>query len=191
MSIFRLTLLSAVAVLTLPAVRVCAATTSLDAQYIGGTAKAIPANTFGTLSLEDAKELQFHYGTSVYRVSYEQITGSDIQAGETRHLFGRIPVPNFVPIKKRQTISISFRDNNGGTGTLNFEVASSAAWSAQTVLNARMQKLSLASDASSTDDNWWGDKWWKTNRNQDTWGPEKQKPIEAAQAAPSGTTAAK
>src|SRR5207253_2007116 len=121
-----------------------------------------PANSYGTLRMDDAKELQFHYGTSVYRVSYDQITRSDIQAGETRHLFGRIPVPNFVPIKKRQTLSISFHDSNGGTGTLNFEVSSRAVSSAQSVLTARMQKESLPSDAGTTDDNWWGDKWWKT-----------------------------
>ena len=193
MSIFRLTLFSAVAVLLLPAVRVSAATTSVDAEYTGGTAKDIPMNSFGTLSLADTKELQFHYGASVYRVSYDQITGSDIQAGETRHLFHRIPVPNFVPIKKRETLSISFHDSTGHNGTLNFELSSRLISSTQSVLNARMQKEALTSDAGSTEDNWWGDRWWKTNRNQETWGSEKQKQAEAAPAttAPPGATAAK
>ena len=191
MSIFRLTLFSAVAVLLLPAVRASAATTSVDAEYTGGTAKGIPMNSFGTLSLADQKELQFHYGTSVYRISYDQITGSDILAGETRHLFHRIPVPNFVAIKKRETLSISFHDSTGHNGTLNFELSSRLISSTQSVLNARIQKESLTSDAGSTEDNWWGDKWWKTNRNQETWGSEKQKTAEAAPAIPTGTTAAK
>ena len=190
MSIYRLTLLTAATLLAYPVIPVSGASTSVEAQYVGGTAKTIPANTYGTLNLQDSKELQFHYGTSVYRVAYDQITGSEILAGEGRHLFGRVPVPNFVPWKKRETFSISFHDSTGATGTLNFEVTSKAGSSAQSLLAARTEKHS-GETAVAGDDDWWGDKWWKTNRNHDTWGSEKQKPAEAAQAAPLGATASK
>ena len=190
MSIYRLTLLTAATLVAMPIIPVSGAT-SVEAQYVGGTAKAIPANTYGTLNLDDSKELQFHYGTSVYRVAYEQITGSEILSGEGRHLW-RVPVPNFVPWKKRETFSVSFHDSAGAAGTLNFELSSRAASSAQSLLAVRTEKRSGASEtAAASDEDWWGDKWWKTHRNHDTWGSEKQKPAEAAQTAPLGTTASK
>jgi hypothetical protein len=167
MSMFRLALLSAAAVMALPPMSVKAA--DIEAQYVGGTRATIPANTVGALNLDDSKELRFTYGAAVYRVPYSQITSSDIQRAEDGHkLFGRVPLPSVTPWKRKQNLSISFKDALDKPGTLNFQVWSKDATLAAAMLSARKdQKPNFsAQSAGSTDDSWWGDKYWRTTRNQ-------------------------
>ena len=66
-------------------------------EYVGGTVKSIPANSTGAFNFDDAKELRFNYGGSVYALPYEQITSTDIGRvkGESHHILRKIPVPSF------------------------------------------------------------------------------------------------
>jgi len=182
MSMFRLALLSAAAVIAVPPMSVKAA--DIEAQYVGGTRATIPANTVGALNLDDSKEMRFTYGSAVYRVPYTQITSSDIQRAEDGHkLFGRVPLPSVTPWKRKQTLSISFKDASDKPGTLNFQVWSKDATLAAAMLSARKdQKPSYAAQsAGSADDSWWGDKYWRTTRNQAKWDAAA-KPAENPQA---------
>lgn len=196
MSMFRLALLSAAAVMALPPMSVKAA--EIEAQYVGGTRASIPANAVGALNLDDSKELKFTYGQATFRVPYSQITGSDIQKAEDGHkLFGRVPLPSITPWKRKQTLSIGFKDATDKPGTLNFQVWSKDATLASAMLSARKdQKPSVtAQAASSNDDSWWGDKYWKTTRNQGKWtstakpADNPQAPQTAAATEPAATSA--
>jgi hypothetical protein len=179
MSMLRLALFSAAAVIALPQISVKAE--NIDAQFVGGTRNAIPANTIGTLNLDDAKELKFNYGGAVYRVPYAQITGSDIQKSEDgRKLFGHVPLPSLTPWKRKQVLSISFKDSGDKTGSLNFQLWTKDAALAQTMLAERRDPKASTSQTAVSDDSWWGDKYWKTVRNHNTWGSEK--PVDASQA---------
>jgi hypothetical protein len=178
--------------MALPQISVKAA--DIEAQYVGGTRATIPANASGTLSLDDSKELKFTYGAAVYRVPYAQITGSDIQKAEDGHkLFGRVPLPSVTPWKRKQTLSISFKDSTDKPGTLNFQVWSKDATLAAAMLTARkdLKPGVTAQSAGSTEDTWWGDKYWKTTRNEAKWeatakpADNPQAPQTAAAAAPS------
>ena len=188
MSMFRLALLSAAAVMALPPMSVKAA--DIEAQYVGGTRATIPANTVGTLNLDDSKELKFNYGAAVYHMPYAQITGSEIQKTEETHrLFGRVPLPSVTPWKRKQTLSISFKDSSDKPGTLNFQVLSKDATIAAAMLSARKdQRPSIAAQASGTaDDFWWGDRYWRTTRNQAKWDAAV-KPADSQQGAQTAST---
>src|SRR5271166_3240306 len=132
MSMFRLALFSAAAMIALPPASVKAA--DIEAQYIGGTRNEIPANTVGSLNLDDSKELKFQYGPAVYRIPYAQITASDLQKAEDgKKLFGHVPLPSLTPWKRKQSLSINFKDGDK-PGSLNFQLWAKDAAVAESLL---------------------------------------------------------
>ena len=171
-----------------PSVLMCG-TPSGTVQYVGGTVEAIPANATGTFNFEDARELHFNYGASVYRLPYEQIMGMDIKRAELRRVH-KVPVPSVFPSHWKDILSINYKDSSGATGTLKFEMQTLEA------INARQRiedKKAPAGETSATSPNnqWWGDSYWKTTRNKAAWDAQnKQAESQANQApqpAPGGT----
>jgi hypothetical protein len=138
---------------------------SSTVEYIGGTAKSIPLNAAGSISVSDARELRFNYGQSVYQIPYSQITGTSVVQGEGRRLLGKIPVPSMFPGRKKQTLAINYKDAAGASGTLNFELTASEA---SAVREGIAEKQTVAQSAATAQgpEEWWGDKYWKTKRNQ-------------------------
>jgi len=134
-------------------------------EYVGGTVKSIPLNATGALSFADGKEMRFNYGQSIYKLSYEQISSTEIVQGETKHFLHKIPVPSFG--RAKQTLSIKYKDPAGGSGTLEFEMSSRQAAEARETIVAMQEALQSAGASKQTD--WWGDRYWKTNRNRSTW----------------------
>jgi hypothetical protein len=157
------------------------------AEYVGGTAKSIPVNATGSLSVNATKELRFNYGESVYKLSADQITGTEILQGETRHILHKIPVPSFR--QKKETLAINFKDAAGANGTVNFQLSPKQANSVREQIDA--WKAPAPQVAGAKDPNeWWGDRYWKTNRNKDGWQPATAAtPAPAVPAAPAATPA--
>ncbi len=135
---------------------------SSTVEYIGGTAKSIPLNSSGSLSVSDSKELQFNYGQSAYKIPYSQITGTNVVQGEGRRILGKIPVPSLFPGRKKQTLAITFKDPAGVNGTLNFELT---ARDADEVRLGIAERQNITHTAQQDPQEWWGDKYWKTNHN--------------------------
>jgi hypothetical protein len=135
-------------------------------EYVAGTVKAIPANSTGAFNFEDAKQLQFNYGSSSYALAYEQITAADIEKGPTHHVLRKIPVPAFSrnPI---ETLTISYKDAAGANGTLSFQLTANQAAEIRSTIASK--KAAIAADVEARSTDWWGDKYWKTNRNQPGW----------------------
>lgn len=157
-------------------------------QYVGGTVKSIPIDSIGTLNLDGTKELRFDYGESNYKLPYEQITGTEITKSETRHILGKIPVPSsLIPGRKKETLSISYKDAAGVPGTLNFELPAREA-SAVSEIIATKKTAPPQTAAQNQPDEWWGDRYWKTLRNQATW---EAGATTAAKTAPAALSAPK
>jgi hypothetical protein len=174
-------LISTIAFAILPTAVLRAADT---AEYIGGTVKAIPMNSTGLLNLDDAKVLKFNYGQAVYKLPYEQITGTEITKGETRHVLKKIPVPSLFG-RKKETLTISYKDPAGASGTLTFELAARLASAVQDTIAE--QKAAPQAAAANQSNEWWGDKYWKTNSNKATWEADATTAAKPAPAAPSTT----
>lgn len=153
--------------------------------YVGGTVEAIPVNSVGTFIFEDARNFQFKYGDAVYKLPYAQITGTDISRAELKRVH-RIPLPALVPSRWKDILTISYKDSAGAAGTLKFELPT------VTALDARQQIADKTappgeSAATSQDNQWWGDKYWKTNRNKTAWDSQNKQASESPQPAPGGT----
>lgn len=175
-------LISTIAFAIFPAAILSAADT---AEYIGGSVKSIPMNSIGYINTYDAKVLEFTYGTSTYRLPYEQITGTEITKGETHHVVKKIPIPALFGHNK-ETLTISYKDAAGASGTLSFELSSKLANAAQDAIAE--QKAAVQAAAANQSDEWWGDKFWKTTRNQGVW---ENNSASAAKSAPATATTTK
>lgn len=151
-------------------------------EYVGGTVKAIPANSTGAFNFDDDKELRFNYGQSVYALPYEQITATDIAKGETHHILRKIPVPSFSRDPK-ETLTIDYKDAAGATGTLSFDLTASQA--AQVRDDIATKKARIQANAEARSNEWWGDKLWKTNRNKGAWEAQS---AQNPQPSPSAAT---
>lgn len=162
MSSIRQVLVSTVVFAILPCAILKGASSTVE--YIGGTAKSIPLNASGSISVDDAKELSFNYGQSVYKIPYSQITGTNVAQGEGHRLLGKIPVPTMFPGRKKQTLAINFKDSAGAKGTLNFELTAREATAVRDGIAERQTVVAQAPHQDPQD--WWGDKYWKTKRNQ-------------------------
>src|SRR5579859_1956615 len=132
-------------------------------QYVGGTVKSIPVNTAGSFNFDDAKEFRFSYNGSVYKLPYEQITGTNIEKAEIRRVWHVFPAISPIASHRMQTLVINYTDPAGATGSLNFELAQYKAVDAQETIAAKKSPVSAAS-ANEPAGEWWGDRYWKTKR---------------------------
>jgi predicted secreted protein len=175
MSIRQL-LISTIAFAVIPTAVLSAADT---AEYTGGTVKSIPMNSIGFLNLEDTKVMKFTYGQAVYKLPYDQITGTEVTKGDTKHVLKKFPVPSLCGKK----------DLAGVTGKLSFEVTARLAASVQDTIQE--QKALPLAEATIDPNEWWGDKYWKTTRNKATWDANNASAAATAQpAAPAAAPAA-
>ena len=123
-------------------------------------------NSIGFLNVDDTKVMKFNYGQTAYKLPYEQITGTEVTKSEARHVLKKFPVPNFG--RKKETLTISYKDAAGVTGKLSFEVSARIAASVQSTI-ADVKALPDAATVANDSKDWWGDKYWKTERNKGTW----------------------
>jgi hypothetical protein len=154
-------------------------------QYVGGTVKSIPVNSAGTFDFEDAKEFHFTYKGSVYKLPYDQITGTNIEKADVRRVMHVFPAMSPIASHRKQTLVINYTDAAGVTGTLNFELAAYRAMDAQETLAAKRSPISHAAAAAasaSKSNAWWGDDVWKTKRNQGAWDTQAALAAQGAQA---------
>jgi hypothetical protein len=181
MSAFRQILLSMIIFALVPPAVVRGS--SDTATYVGGSVKTIPIDLVGVLDVSDKGELRFDYGTATYKLPCTQITSTAITQSETRHIFRRIPVPNVMPNRKKETLTINYKDAAGANGTLNFELASSQASMLLEIIAIKKATPAITASGVSGDD-WWGDKYWKTTRNRADWEGGANTASQTAQAVP-------
>ena len=151
-------------------------------QYVGGTVKSIPVNTAGSFNFDDAKEFRFSYNGSVYKLPYEQITGTDIEKADIRRVWHVFPAVSPIASHRRQTLVINYTDQSGATGSLNFELMAYKAVDAQETIAAKKSPASSAA-AGQAANAWWGDQYWKTLRNKSAWDAQAAQNAQAAAAA--------
>ena len=168
---------------------------SAPVQYVGGTVKSIPVNSGGTFNFDDAKDFRFTYDGSVYKLPYDQITSTSIEKADIRRVWHVFPAMSPIANHRMQTLVVNYTDATGATGTLNFELMEYRAVDAQETIAAKRSPVA----ASPAETAWWGDKLWKTTRNQSVWDAqaaqnalaaqkaESAAPVQPGQIAPGGT----
>jgi hypothetical protein len=153
------------------------------ATYVGGSVKSIPLNLIGALDVSERGELRFEYGTGTYKLPCNQITSTALSQDEARRILHRVKVPNLAPGKKKETLTVNYKDAAGVNGTLNFELTANQASALLETLAIRKATPETSSSSRNIDD-WWGDKYWKTNRNRSEWEGGANPASQTAQSVP-------
>ncbi len=176
----RQILISALVFAAVPPAAVLAAPDSV--QYVGGTVKSIPVNSTGTFNFEDAKEFRFNYNGSMFKLPYDRITTTDIEKADVRRVFHIFPAMSPIASHRKQTLVINYTDAAGAAGALNFELPEYRAVDAQETIAAKKSPVSSFAAAAASNE-WWGDKVWRTKRNQAAWDAQAAQNAQAAQKA--------
>jgi hypothetical protein len=177
----RQVMISALVFAAVPPAAVRAASDSV--QYVGGTVKSIPVNTNGTFNFEDAKEFRFDYNGSTFKLPYDQISSTSIEKADIRRVWHVFPAISPIAAHRKQTLVINYTDAAGAAGTVNFELAEYKAVDAQETIAAKRSPISPAAVVAASNE-WWGDKVWKTKRNQGTWDSQAAQAAQSSVAQP-------
>jgi hypothetical protein len=162
-----------------------------EATYLDGTIKDIPLNTSGKLNLTDPSALHFEYGGMDYAIpagrivgyrwDREVIGGFGEQVSEGVSKVGRAVLPMF--FKDGKFLTVRFRNaDDTATEIVVFSVPKELEPAADPLFATWVKKnlaVPAAAAAINEHDTWWGNRYWRTNRNRHLWAAsEKSQPAE-------------
>ena len=138
--------------------------------------KSIPLNAVGSLDLPTLRP-----GVSVWRSTYRlpfrdiasfEFTGPGAR-GSHPHL-GQVPLPSLRWAKsgRERTLNLSYR-TLGTVGVMSFKLMGKEFANAEWIMKTRTessQEQARGENRAKLPESWWGDRYWKTNRNNARWG---------------------
>jgi hypothetical protein len=137
-------------------------------QYLDGNVTGIELNAIGTMELESASVLILRRSTATFEIPYAAITKverkpASLDAKEPLYKFwalGKRLMPN-LPV---EDVTLHFTEKNGKAVSITIEMYQQHAER----ITARVERAEARSAANRGE--FWGDRIWKTKRNQDRWG---------------------
>ena len=137
-------------------------------QYLHGNVMGIELNAIGTMELESASVLILRGPAASLEIPYAAITKSERKAAS---LDAKEPLYKFWALGKRlmpnlpvEDVTLHFTEKNGTTVSMTIEMYQQHAER----IMARIEKAEARNAANRGE--FWGDRVWKTKRNQDSWG---------------------
>jgi len=153
--------------LTILAGGLLAAADGSSVTYVKGTVDELSPNTGGTL-FNNAKSMEIRTPLHSVEVPYSQISKAELGAIQSHTPETDAPYKvwtlhkRFMTGPQTQEMTVAFTNEKGQSQTMTIELPKKTAAG----LLATIERHSGA----VADSNWWGDDYWKTNRNKDTWG---------------------
>jgi len=135
--------------------------------YVKGTIDELSPNTGATL-VNTGKSMEIRTPLHSVQVPYSQISKAELGAIQSHAPEADAPYKvwtlhkRFMTSPQTQEMTVAFTNEKGQNQTMTIELPKKAAAG----LFATIERHSGA----VADGNWWGDDYWKTNRNKDTWG---------------------
>jgi len=153
--------------LTVLAAGLLAAADGSSITYVKGTVDELSPNTGATLYLNNAKSMEIRTPLHSVQVPYGQISKAELGAiqthtPETDALYKVWTLPKHFMTSQTQEMTVDFRNEKGQEQTMTIELTKKAAAG----LYATIERYS----GTVANANWWGDDYWKTTRNKDSWG---------------------
>ena len=144
--------------------------------YTPGTVAAIPQLTSGKLDLSDKTTMRFHYGKPTWSLDYSRI--SSIEVGDKRSPARMLKIPKVT--KDKRVFHLTFDGDRGQKNNVHFEMPVDVAFDVLPLLEERSGKSAIV-EGMQNPDGWWGDRYWRTSRNEAVW--------DEANGAPKNTVA--
>jgi hypothetical protein len=165
--------------------------------YVDGNLAGVSPNSGGTLMFSDDKAMYLHTGLETIAIPYDGISNAELGAvKETSHdvpLY-KVWARHRHPKTATQYLIVNFKNEAGEDKSMTLELATAAASSVLSDLEARTGKkfepaqtqppefkteraaashspaMSAKPATVGSANDWWGDSLWKTSRNADKWG---------------------
>lgn len=153
--------------LTVLAGGLLAAADSTSVTYVSGTIGDLSPNTGATLYLNNAKSMEIRTPLHTVQVPYSQISKAELgtiqtHTPETDALYKVWALPKRFMTSQTQEMTVAFTNENGQAQSMTIELPKKAASGLLATIERHSGTVANA--------NWWGDGYWKTTRNKDTWG---------------------
>jgi hypothetical protein len=155
--------------------------------YIEGTVSSLKPNTGGTLVFTDTNSMTFRTGLAEVAVPYAGILKAELGVTQTHNHDSSGPKVLALVSRLRRTetqlLTVEFKNGSGDKQTMTLELAKPAASNVLATIQEHSPKLAteaktLAAKTAATSgtdakNEWWGDSYWKTVRNQDSWNTKE------------------
>jgi hypothetical protein len=134
--------------------------------YVKGNIDELSPNTGGTL-YNSAKSMEIRTPLHSVQVQYSQISKAELGAiqnhtPETDALYKVWNLPKHFMTSQTQEMTVAFTNEKGQDQSMTIELPKKTA--------SNLHATILRHSGSVANANWWGDDYWKTTRNKDTWG---------------------
>jgi len=140
--------------------------------YVNGNLPGIAPNSGGTLLFSDETAMYLRTGSEIIAVPYAGISKAEL--GLTKANSHDTPLYKVWSLPKRvmgktatQYLTVDFKTTEGEEKNITLELAKSSA--KDVLFTIRSNKAQAAKPPFAAKSEWWGDEYWKTNRNRDLW----------------------
>ena len=152
--------------------------------YVDGNVTTLKPNTGGTLVFSDDKSMTFRTGLADVSVAYTNILRAELGATQTHShdepAYKVWTLPKRLHKTETQLLTLEFKTGAGQSQTMTLELAKPAASNVLATIQEKTAKpdapakagkpaATVAKADSKDSKEWWGDDYWKTNRNVSKW----------------------
>jgi hypothetical protein len=143
--------------------------------YVDGNVASLKPNTGGALVFSDDKAILFRTGLIEVAMPYASILKAELGATKLHsHDAPAYKVWTRLHKTETQLLTVEFKNDGGEDRTVTFELAKPAASSVLATIQEHTPAILAASStgtkgAATNGTAWWGDGYWKTKQNLDTW----------------------
>lgn len=163
-----------------------------DALYIGGTSPEPPRFTEGALDFGDAQAFHFRSDLRSLTIPYKTISKVEftsrrgpVPASSTASHIKTLGFKSLAKLKKRNYMTVYFEKPGEAAEVALFELSPAAAMTAPPAMEARIQGKEPKPKSAYNDEDWWGNRYWRTNRNAHLWEePDRSAGQTATQSRP-------
>jgi len=154
----------------------CGAARPENSTYVDGNIAALKPNTGGTLVFTDDNAMTFRTGLAEVAIPYKGIRKAE--AGATQvHSHSDAPAYKVWTLPRRlhrtetQLLTVEFKNEQGEDQTMTLEMAKPSAGNVLATIEGHTEvgAAAQAAAARAKQDDWWGDRYWKTTRNSEQW----------------------
>lgn len=144
-----------------------AAADSATVTYIDGNIAQLSPSTGATLYMNNPQSMELKTPLHKVEIPYTRISKAQlgsviIPTTDPEPLYKVWALPKRLVKSEAQQMTVAFTDGNGQSQTMTLEMSRTSAGSVLATIERHSGKVA--------NDSWWGDNYWRTNRNEDTWG---------------------
>jgi hypothetical protein len=158
--------------LTLPTLTILAggllvAADSATVTYIDGNVAELAPNSGATLYMNSPQSMELKTPLHSVQIAYAQISKAElgsvmVHTADPEPLYKVWALPKRLIKSETQQMKLAFTDGKGQNQTMTIEMSKTSADGVLATIERHSAKVA--------NDSWWGDNYWKTTRNKDTWG---------------------